>query len=326
MLLVKISFVLILLSAFVSCKNETNSTTTPATTSTTSSSTSTTTTTKATKLASTCTLKESSPKEKTFLNEVLALDKKQFQWEDRDHMYYFGVCTEADNAKEVNQAFVQINKKSKHQVVIGRLDDVDLEGFGIESKGLRIQYNNGDKYPHVCDQAERKSVVYIICNPKNSSDVFEMIEENHDRKGDSCGYIFQLRTPLMCTNTSKNNTTTPQPATTSTPCPTNIPTTTSTSVDPSPKPSKIGFVSIMVLILMGVLFIYFVFGSIYNRYVKQARGVEQLPHHEVWQTIGIRSADCCNYLCRCGKTQSEIRNYEHISDHLSDDDENLLNM
>jgi len=325
MFLIKISFVL-LLSAFVSCQNDTNETTTTSTTSTTtttisSTTTSTTTsTTKATKLASTCTLNESSPKEKSFLDKVLAHDKKQFQWEDRDHMYYFGVCTKANNAKEVNQAFVQINKKSRNQVVIGRLDDVDLEGFGIESEGIRIQYNNGDKYPHVCNQAQRKAVVYIICNTKNSSDVFEMIEENHDRKGDSCGYIFQLRTPLMCTNTP-----TPEPGTT-TPCPTNNPTTTTSSSNPSGKASRLGFVSIMTFILIGVLFIYFVFGSIYNRYVKQARGVEQLPHHEVWQTIGIKSADCCNYICRCGKTQSEIRNYEHISDHLSDDDENLLNM
>ena len=40
----------------------------------------------------------------------------------------------------------------------------------------------------------------------------------------------------------------------------------------------------------------------------------------------LLSQNCCSYIFRCGKTPSQIRNYEHISDQLSDDDENLLNM
>jgi len=37
------------------------------------------------------------------------------------------------------------------------------------------------------------------------------------------------------------------------------------------------------------------------------------------------SKDCCNYICRCGKTRTEPNAYENIIDHASDD-ENLLNM
>lgn len=37
------------------------------------------------------------------------------------------------------------------------------------AQGIRIQYRHGDKYPHVCNQAERNAVVYIICNPVNVS-------------------------------------------------------------------------------------------------------------------------------------------------------------
>lgn len=295
----------------INCDNETTTkstttTTTTVSTTTTSTTPSTTTTTKAaSQTSSTCTLNESSSREKGLLNKVLALDKKQFKVEDLDHEYYFGVCTKANEAEKSDEAFIQVNKKSRKQVVIGRLNDVDLEGFGIESPGIRIQYKNGDRYPHVCNQAERNSVVYIICNPNNSSDLFEMIEENHDRVGDSCGYIFQLRTPLMCTNSTKCS---------------------NTILPSGKKANKLGFAAIVLLVAFTVLFIYFAVGTAYNRYVNQARGIEQLPHHEAWQNIGSRSAECCNYICRCGKRPSQIRNYEHISDQLSDDDENLLNM
>ncbi len=107
------------------------------TTTLTSSSTITTVTSEAAKqLASTCTLNQASSVEKSLLNKVLALDKKKFTWQDKEHLYYFGVCTQAENAKNVNEAFVQINIQTKVQIVLGRLDDVDIEGFGTECKLL----------------------------------------------------------------------------------------------------------------------------------------------------------------------------------------------
>ena len=62
------------------------------------------------------------------------IDSFRFTWEDSDHRYFFGVCTKADQAKFDNEAFIQINKKSNRSVVIGRLEDVDLEGFNTECK------------------------------------------------------------------------------------------------------------------------------------------------------------------------------------------------
>lgn len=313
---IRLTFLTLLVSSITNCA-DTNTTTVSSTTTTTKTSSITTTTsisttsTEKSKTASSCTLNESSPYEKSLLKEVMQLDKKQFSWDDGDHKYYFGVCSKSENSNNNDEAFIQINKKSNNYVVIGRLNDVDIEGFGVESKGIRLQYRNGDRYPNECNRAERHSVVYIICNPNNSSDIFEMIEENHSRKGDSCNYIFQLRTPLMCSNMTK-------------PCPMNRNATT--PANPSKQKSKLGLTTIMLMIVFFVLFIYFVVGTVYNRYVKEARGIEQLPHHEAWQALGVKSADICNYICRCGKTQSEIRNYEHINDHLSDDDENLLNM
>jgi len=36
--------------------------------------------------------------------------------------------------------------------------------------------------------------------------------------------------------------------------------------------------------------LYFAVGVTYKRYVEQARGIEQLPHHLVWQKIGTKSS------------------------------------
>ena len=145
-----ISFAIIaLLSNLALCQNNTTTvsappisttitgkTTQPTTISptTTSTTTTTVTTTQAVQLASTCTLNQASPFEKSLLSKVLVVDKKKFTWEDKDHLYYFGVCTQAEYATNVNEAFVQINKQTKVQVVLGRLDDVDIEGFGTECK------------------------------------------------------------------------------------------------------------------------------------------------------------------------------------------------
>lgn len=316
----------VLLIHFIACQtaNVTTTTTTePSKTSSTTTPKPTITTTTPTKLADTCTLNRSSKIEKNLLSTVLKIDKKQFTVEDKDHIYYFGVCTKAENADNVDEAFIQMNKKSKTKYVLGRLNDVDLEGFGTSSKGIRIQYKNGDNYGHVCNKAKRNAVVYFICNPNNATDVFELIEENHDREGkgnDNCAYVFQLSTPLMCSGKETPKTTTKTPATSR-----QITSTNPTTPNTTPKKGW-GLISIIFFITLGVLFVYFIVGSIYMRYVRQARGIEQLPHHEVWQAIGAKSADCCNYICRCGKVPSEIRNYEHISDRLSDDDENLLNM
>lgn len=321
-----ISFVfIVLLSNSVSCQNNITTVTVPSTTTTTIS---TTTTTQTIQLASTCTLNQASPFEKSLLTKVLTLDKKKFQWEDKDHLYYFGVCTEAEHAKFVNEAFVQINKQTNVSIVLGRLDDVDIEGFGTESKGIRIFYKHGDKYKHACNKAERNSVLYILCNPNNSSDIFEMIEENNNREGDSCSYIFQLRTPLMCTANNSSTPTTKRATTTNSPSTaTAAGNTTGTTAAPSDgKSKKLGFFAIVLFVILGVLFVYFLVGTMYMRYVRQARGVEQFPHHEIWQSIGAKTSDCCSYVFRCGKVRSEVRNYEHISDRLSDDDENLLNM
>jgi len=89
--------------------------------------------------------------------------------------------------------------------------------------------------------------------------------------------------------------------------------------------SRLGFFSILIIVLTSVLFCYFVIGTLYNRFVNQTRGIEQIPNWQFWHSLGIKFQECSHFICRCGKKQSDIRAYDHINDQLSDD-ENLLNM
>jgi len=69
-----------------------------------------------------------------------------------------------------------------------------------------------------------------------------MIEENNNREGDSCSYIFQLKTPLMCTANNASTTTSASTVTTAG----NAATTTTEA--PVRKASKLGFVGVVLLV------------------------------------------------------------------------------
>lgn len=305
---------------------------------------------------STCNLQKRSNREKKILEKLLALNiSKHFTVKDDEHVYDIGICSKATNDSAADVGVLQKNIKTTKTFIIGRLDDVDIEG---SDQYIRIQYKNGDKYANACNKTSRTTVITIMCNSNNKEEI-SLVEENNERDGDDCAYYFILLTPEMCT---KMNQTTSAPTTvpiTTTIKPTAAPTTTiksattttsinqSTSSKPannstasqqtseaqnattsSSKPntsSKFGFFSITIFILLGLLFGYFAIGTLYRRFVNQSRGIEQLPHWQIFHTLGIKFQDCGQFLCHCGKKPSEIRSYEHINDQLSDD-ENLLNM
>lgn len=75
-----------------------------------------------------CVLSKSSSYEKSLLEKVNTLKGEKYTWEDDDHQYFFSICSTAENAEEKDQGFIQMNKKQKKKFVLGRLNDVDLEG------------------------------------------------------------------------------------------------------------------------------------------------------------------------------------------------------
>jgi len=89
---------------------------------------------------------------------------QRFTWSDSEHFYSFGLCTKATNATVEDEAMIQIRKNSTDKFVIGRLDDVDLEGSDLY---IRITFKKGDKYNNACGKAERNAVITIMCNTRN---------------------------------------------------------------------------------------------------------------------------------------------------------------
>ncbi len=63
-----------------------------------------------------------------------------------------------------------------------------------------------------------------------------MIEENNNREDASCNYIFQLRTPLMCTDSDSSN------KTMTTNSPSTVPAV------PAAKANSLGFLGIILLV------------------------------------------------------------------------------
>lgn len=284
-----------------------------------------------------CFLSKSSDNEQRLLTRINLMKGLKYEWEDKDHKYYFSVCATSDNAANKSDGFIQVNKDNNSTFVLGRLNDVDMEG--VENI-IRVSYNDGDNYQRACNKSSRSAVIYFVCDKNQAKDSFEMIEENN-AKEKGCAYIFELKTSKICNDSSSTTTTTTTtsstPTTTANSNTTQMPTsstvsssttasTTSASAEPSKKStSKLGVISIILISVAAVLVTYMMVGTLYLRIVNQARGWEQIPHLEMWRSIGDRFTTCCNYVCRCGQRQAEVHSYENINDRISDD-ENLLNM
>jgi len=248
-----------------------------------------------------CNLKKSSPEERALLEQIRPLQNSRFTWEDEEHKYYLGVCTRAETSNEVDEALVQVNKKNQNRFVLGRLNDVDLEG----SRGwVRMNLRGGDPYKNACGRAQRSAVVLLLCNSNNSSDVFEMIEENTERE-ENCAYVFQLLSPKMC-------------------APDQVKCNDSASSNSTKSPSeKKGFPFTILLIVFCALFtVYFVMGTVYKRYVNEERGIDQLPHAPLWRAIGGTFSNCFGR--RSASNRRYPYEYEPANDRASEDEDLLI--
>ena len=76
-----------------------------------------------------CKLSKASEHETSLLAKLNILKGEKYTWNDTDHAYYFTICSRADNSRNENEGFLQINRKTGKSFVLGRLDDVDLEGL-----------------------------------------------------------------------------------------------------------------------------------------------------------------------------------------------------
>jgi hypothetical protein len=306
MLASKIFGILVCLTASYLCDNNNRTSSSPIITTTISPTTTTTTTSQAApKVWDTCNIGAGSLREQSLLANLTAIKGDHFYYQDMEHAYYFTVCARSEQADLADQGFVQQNRASGKKFVLGRLNDVDLEGI-LEGnqKFIRLTYKNGDEYKGSCGKTSRNAIVYIFCHRTISE--FKMIEENNGRDNNQCGYVFQLNTPKMC----------PLLETSCNVEPTRPAQSTTTANNPKAKGAGMGVVAIILTVVFSVLCVYLIVGTLFQRFVRQARGWEQLPNWSVWNSLAQR--------CPCSR-RNEPSSYENIIDHASDD-ENLLNM
>jgi cation-dependent mannose-6-phosphate receptor len=67
---------------------------------------------------------------------------------------------------------------------------------------------------------------------------------------------------------------------------------------------------------------YLIGGFLFMRIKRGARGIDQIPHLEMWRKLGNLSADGCDYCCRCNTNASRTGYFfdESTSDMRGDDD------
>ncbi len=147
-----------------------------------------------------CHLKESSEYEIELLNELenLSLLNKRYTTSDSDHYYNFGICKKAQDSVNDDVGLIQINKEKGDKYIIGKLSNVEIEGnLKGNDKWIYITYRDGDKYHKICDKSPRQAKIMIMCN-QNSNETFKIVKEYNQKDNERCAYIFELRTPLMC--------------------------------------------------------------------------------------------------------------------------------
>lgn len=218
---------------------------------------------------------------------------------DDSYFYYIGICTsprEIDTANTDPIGATQISKKSKSVKALGRYDNADIKGG---TSWVMLEYSEGDSYTSHCSHGKRRIVIMIICDENESKGKTRLIEENTNKSAD-CYYLFEIDHAAVCPKAVES--------------------------------SSMGTASIVFIIILVVLVLYFSIGVGYQRYVVGAKGIEQIPNFSFWRYLGNLQADGCNYICRCAFISEESKPYRPVAseniesedDHRIDD--NLLPM
>ncbi|KAJ1929210.1 Cation-independent mannose-6-phosphate receptor CI-MPR [Tieghemiomyces parasiticus] len=112
---------------------------------------------------------------------------------------------------------------------------------------LLLKYTNGDR----CEGSsafDRSSLIAFVCDKS----VEGLGKPEFVGEANKCAYFFEWRTPAAC----------------------------STS-----EPSESTFAGTFFVVSFVLQTLYMFFGILYNRFTKQARGLEQIPHYHTWKKV-----------------------------------------
>jgi hypothetical protein len=204
--------------------------------------------------------------------------------ESKKYVYYFRICDKPGAPEDggsipEDSGLVQYDKDRKKNTNIGLFTFAEV----IQGSGwLLLKYENGDNYPNACGSTSRRASIMLMCpDDKVEKPVFRVIEENTNRKSSNCYYLFELEHPDVCTS----------------------------KISPTTSSSKMSPLAICILIFVSCLILYLCVGMAYKRLAFGSRGWAMIPNNIMWQKIGARIADGCDWLCRCRNCGGSDRPY-----------------
>jgi len=184
-------------------------------------------------------------------------------------------CTEDDGVIQTWKVDDQMTQRTERRVV-GRINDTTIKG-GKTWKMLT--YMSGDKYKTHCHQENRQAHIMFICDQNQGTPKVTVLDENSQRN-DSCYYLFEITTKDACPPTH------------------------------SILPEGVSAGSVLVIVVVVFLSIYFVGGCLYRRIVVGAKGMDQVPNLKFWQKAGNMMADGCDFVCR---SDPSSRSSSHVT-------------
>ncbi|XP_060571943.1 cation-dependent mannose-6-phosphate receptor-like [Ruditapes philippinarum] len=221
-----------------------------------------------------------STSEKKGEGQIELLRGKRFEASDDYYIYDIGICTQAidstDSGKDVG--VLQINKTDKATKVVGRISNADIMSG---PDWVLLEYNNGDPYGSHCKGENRRARIMFICDQSAPDEIARVLGEENN-KTESCYYLFEINTAVVCKK---------QPF-----------ITVGLSVG-----------SVLLIVFFSVVAVYLLAGCLYNRFILQAKGLEQIPNLSFWEDFGNLQADGCDLVCRSRKSR-QPRTYKGIGD------------
>ncbi|GFG38537.1 hypothetical protein Cfor_01207 [Coptotermes formosanus] len=144
--------------------------------------------------------------------------------------------------------------------VLGRYNDTDIVG---RESWLLLTYGSGDadQKDETCKSARRVQIL-ITCKEENEDASLYFLEYNKNWNATGCFFSFELQTSAVCDQTGLSSG------------------------------------SVLCIIFLTSLGIYFLIGVTYRRMIGGAKGFEQIPHQNFWKELGNLQADGCNFVCR----------------------------
>jgi len=217
--------------------------------------------------------------------------------EDEEYLYTINIC-----GKNKSKAVTQFDERTKAKLTLGYIDDSSTLIGG--ENWLFLQYFHGDKYTanHHCDGIARQTWLSIRCEDGNEAPTLKVIEEARYDSGKRhpdtpCYYLFEYNHPAVCTEK---------------------------------KTSKLSGGAIFMIVISSLLGAYFLIGFLYQRFIKGAKGFEQIPNFWFWRQLGNTSADGCDFICRREERPNTYKGMADAldidSDEEDDKDDGLLPM